>query len=65
MAFEDTGICDMRDRIATRKREVADEANKQLGTTKTKDPKKTKKVEADADGRQLTKLLDRALKDCA
>ena len=33
-------------------------------TTKKKDPKKTKKVEADADDRTLTKLLDQALKDC-
>ena len=49
VAFEDTGICNMRDRIAIRKNEVAEEANSQL-STKKKEPKNTKKVEADADG---------------
>ena len=62
-AFKDMGICHMRDRVATRKKEVAEEANNQL-STKNKEPKKTKKVEADANGRQLTKLLGRALKHC-
>ena len=66
MAFEDKGICNnvMRDRIAMRKKNVDDAANKQISTTKTKDPQKTKKVEADVDGRTPTKLLDRALTDC-
>ena len=40
--------------IATRKKKVADEANKQLHvSTKKKEPKKTRKVEADADGREV------------
>ena len=39
VAFEDTGICNMRDRIATRKKKVADAANKQISTTKKKGPK--------------------------
>ena len=32
MAFKDTGMCNMRDRIAMRKEKVADVANKQLST---------------------------------
>ena len=53
VAFENTGICYMRDRIVAKKNKVAEEANKML-TTKKKEPKRTKKAEVDEDGRQLT-----------
>ena len=46
-----------------KKNVVAEEAGRLPGT-KTKEPKKTKKAEADGNGRQLTQLLDRALKGC-
>ena len=62
-ALGDAGICDMRGRIVAKKKKVAGEANKQPSTKKTV-PKVTKKAEADEDVRQLTKLLDRALKGC-
>ena len=63
IAFEDAGICNMRGRIVAKKKNVAEEANKQL-VTKKKVPKVTEKAEADGHGRKLTKLLDRAPKDC-
>ena len=53
----------MRGRIVAKKKKVAEEASNQL-STKKKVPKVTKNAEADENGRQLTKLLDRALKDC-
>ena len=61
-SLEDTGICNMRDRIVAKKKKVAEEANKQLSMKKNA-PKTTKKAEADEEGRQLTKLPDRALED--
>ena len=50
VAFEDTGTCNMRDRMVAKKTKVAEEANRQL-STKKKAPKMTKNAEAGEDGR--------------
>ena len=62
-SFEDPEIGIMRDRIAAKKKKVAEAAAKKL-STKTGAPKTTRKAEADDEGRKLTKHLDRALQDC-
>ena len=60
-SFKDPGICNMRDRIAAKKKRVADEATTKT-STKENAPRMTKK--ADEEGKKLTKLLDRALHGC-
>ena len=62
-SFQDLDIRDTRDRIAARMKKVADDASKKVDT-KEKAPR-TKKGNANEEDRKLTRLLDRALHDCA
>ena len=63
---DDHAMDNMRERIATRKKnkkQVADEATKSL-STKGNASKDTEKATTDEEGRKLTKCIDQALQFC-
>ena len=55
VSFEDYGVCNMRERIAAKKKKVADETTKKSLSAKEKDSRATKKATTDDQGRKLTK----------
>ena len=63
VSFDDHGIDNMRERVAARKKNVADEATKST-SSKGKASKATKKATADGEGRELSSSVDRALHGC-
>ena len=54
----------MTERIAAKKKKVANKATKKSTSMKEKASRTTKKATADDEGRKPTKCIDRALTDC-